>query len=841
MRPRYRAARAFFLGFVLLTLITAYSLFQDRYTSEQTLLRRAVGEDPKTADQICRKVHRVSDRCKWVKTHCLDDDPGYLAYLEVFFCGSKHMKPLILILLASWLCLLFSAIGIAASDFFCINLNTIALILGMGESVAGVTLLAFGNGSPDLFSTFAAMNTGSGSLALGELFGAAGFISAVVTGSMALIKPFQVSRKSFVRDVCFFIVAAAFSLFFLWDGKLHMWECLAMVASYVVYVLIVVVWHWWVGRRRGRREREAAARAYYVPTDDVEDEYHDDPEDNPRPEMVRGVSRESFSHLEADDDDDEARERLMGELSSNMRVAQPYRHRGRKNTLRSVRPSLVGALEFQSVLNNLQKSRSLQTIPLNARRFSDDPTFTAAQQRQVNGSSHGTISPVDVHPGPRVEPPRLNHSKSVNNAEDLRVKPQTSGSSSLVDIQEDSAEDEQQLNAPPLPAFEQDSPLPQLVIPQEPSRQQSVRGSRSPSLLSPFPPYFDDILSPFHEEEADETAPAKTFKYWPAWLPSVGILMSTLFPTFYHWKSKNWWERCLGIVAAPSIFLLTITLPVVESGNSDETENTPKLTVTDPLEQTETYEPDQAPAVEAVGDGGNPPTSEASLWNRWLLLVQIYLSPLFVLVSITYQSSSSLPNVKPVLITLGVSTALAALVALTTSASRPPPYRSFLSLFGFVVSITWISLIASQVVGALKALAVILNMSEAIMGLTIFAVGNSLSDLVADITVARLGFPVMALSACFGGPMLNILLGIGLSGTWVLAKRHAGGHKTVHIQVSTTLLISGATLLLTLVGLLVIVPLNKWTLSRRVGALLVAIWLASTIANVVLESVNVQL
>ncbi|KAK3062147.1 hypothetical protein LTR53_019496, partial [Teratosphaeriaceae sp. CCFEE 6253] len=68
-------------------------------------------------------------------------------------------------------------------------------------------------------------------------------------------------------------------------------------------------------------------------------------------------------------------------------------------------------------------------------------------------------------------------------------------------------------------------------------------------------------------------------------------------------------------------------------------------------------------------------------------------------------------------------------------------------------------------------------MSHAIMGLTIFAVGNSLGDLVADVTVARLGYPVMALSACFGGPMLNILLGIGLSGSWILItgadKRHA--------------------------------------------------------------------
>ena len=121
--------------------------------------------------------------------------------------------------------------------------------------MAGVTFLAFGNGSPDVFSTFAAMNSNSGSLAVGELVGAAGFITAVVAGSMALVREFKVGKKSFVRDVGFFIVAASFSMVFLADGALYIWECCTMIAFYLFYVVIVVVWHWYLGRRRLRRER----------------------------------------------------------------------------------------------------------------------------------------------------------------------------------------------------------------------------------------------------------------------------------------------------------------------------------------------------------------------------------------------------------------------------------------------------------------------------------------------------------------------------------------------------------------------------------------------------------
>lgn len=41
-------------------------------------------------------------------------------------------------------CFLFATIGISASDFFCPNLATVADRLGLNESTAGVTFLAFG-------------------------------------------------------------------------------------------------------------------------------------------------------------------------------------------------------------------------------------------------------------------------------------------------------------------------------------------------------------------------------------------------------------------------------------------------------------------------------------------------------------------------------------------------------------------------------------------------------------------------------------------------------------------------------------------------------------------------
>jgi sodium/potassium/calcium exchanger 6 len=1063
-RKSYRAARAFYLVVLIGLLLAACAAYARRDGdnlghAESPLSKRDVGILMSEEEQ-CRLVHRSKDQCRFIKKHCPDDEGGFGTYLDLFYCKLSHAKPVAFMILISWLGLLFSTIGIAASDFFCINLSTIASILGMSESMAGVTLLAFGNGSPDVFSTFAAMSTNSGSLAVGELMGAAVFITSVVAGSMALIKPFHVARKSFVRDVGFFIVAAGFSFSFLWDGRLQLWECIAMVIYYVVYVGFVVAWHWWIGRRRREREKQAAARGHYLPPGDemdLEEEYRDDPESNDsetaRPTLSRGASREDFAALERgfttpgeeetnEDEEEEARDRWISELNSNMRLSRPQ-VRSRRNTIGPVRPSLVGALEFQAVLNSLQKSRNIQTIPLDTRGYSDTPdvdllgpeydsTRTGPSSRQsLPTLTLDTSAALDAEGTSLIVPnsaPARGRAVSASDASSRSVSPSLRRPLDLPD-QSDWHHTEHagvvglklprlevpgpgRHSAPQTPSVEVSAPTPTFPIMELPEeedagdasdrlrvadaeaafRRQSdffstrsrsntnlsarsghsgfsgystesdsrspravpqardlpkimiprERGSReSTPSTSPFPVYWEPtsavstrppsmhlpppLASPESlpvSQSAERASPSRPTRWWPYHiLPAPGILISTLFPTIYHWHEKSIWEKMIGVVAAPSVFFLTVTLPVVESEKDNEED--------DLLVQPTSYDSRRSQNASGMLDDGNsalkgstgskgghshthsvsmgttgretmaslvttteqqnrhnfgtlvheeispialdphdllsatpdhlselsiaapntPIAQESSHWNRWLVLTQLYLAPLFCMFSFYVQSPSDLPPswlTIPTLSCLLTSTILLIPFLLTTTSThRPNIYRSLLSGAGFVVSIAWISTIASQVVGALKALAVICNMSHAIMGLTIFAVGNSLGDLVADITVAKLGYPVMALSACFGGPMLNILLGIGLSGTYILITgahehqhKHPGSHlryKSYQIEVGRTLIVTGITLLVTLVGLLIFVPLNKWVLSKRIGVALISLWVVTTILNVALE------
>lgn len=63
--------------------------------------------------------------------------------------------------------------------------------------------------------------------------------------------------------------------------------------------------------------------------------------------------------------------------------------------------------------------------------------------------------------------------------------------------------------------------------------------------------------------------------------------------------------------------------------------------------------------------------------------------------------------------------------------------------------------LASNVVNILEVIGFITRLSKSFLGTTFLAVGNSLGDLLADITLAKTGYHKMAFSACFGGPLFS--------------------------------------------------------------------------------------
>ncbi|KAK4454615.1 Sodium/calcium exchanger protein-domain-containing protein [Podospora aff. communis PSN243] len=936
------------------------------------------------APQECRAVHQATDQCAFILANCEDDDnAGLLHYLSFYYCTLGNAKPVAFAILVVWTGLLFTTIGIAAAEYFSINLSTLSRLLNLSENLAGVTLCAIGNGSPDVFSTFAAMSSNSGSMAIGELIGAAGFITAVVAGSMGLVREFKVSKKAFVRDILFFIVAISFTMVFLNDGELHLWECFTMIGFYLTYVAVVVGWHWYVVRRRKQRQRQIASRSHLIGasgtgSDEIEP-YRDFPEDGdgpmdrrsasaPEPADISALERGPRIEIDGEgvtngaDDDDEGRERhAIAEMTSNMSINRP-RWRRSNTAIAPIRPSLVGALEFRSVLASLQRASNMPLGRLPERMYSDHARqLSGALERSATGYqdvpgrsraytsleespaakrdralSHGNI-PLNLGGNlgsdlPEIvsEEPSPGLGRSTSATIDGRLAPP---SPIIAGGDHAAAHQPRTLS----PSRRSDRP-PQLRIP-SPSRGSSIRSSpslspfpgltESPGALTPLPPNEDPTVFTFQVPperrlstaarplEDDEGQP-KPVKWWPyGVLPPPHILLNTLFPTLQGWKDKPWWGKIVSAILLPTVFVLVTTLPVAHSEATElpgddlpdipeaiqsaspsspnpgqrhddeqreaaawqefrrrtrsvssrspralsthheylddhESENgaapgryshRPSISVSVP--QLAHPNPDQE-----LDDATTETGEEEVGWKRWLIAVQIFTGPLFV-VFITWAniySDEENPGralLKLVAYSLIFSLCLLAALLLFTTPDKKPKYHHLLCFLGFMVSIAWISTIAGEVVGVLKAFGVILGISEAILGLTVFAVGNSLGDLVADITIARLDHPVMALAACFGGPMLNILLGIGFGGVYMAYTSANKAHrkhpdrplhyKPYQIQVGTTLKISAAGVLFTLFAILIAVPCNNWVMNRRIGFGLIAIWTFTTLVNVIVE------
>lgn len=153
------------------------------------------------------------------------------------------------------------------------------------------------------------------------------------------------------------------------------------------------------------------------------------------------------------------------------------------------------------------------------------------------------------------------------------------------------------------------------------------------------------------------------------------------------------------------------------------------------------------------------------------------------------------------------------------------------SVFGFGLALMWVSIFASEIIAIIKAISVVLQFSDDILGATVFALGNSIGDLISNLTIARMGMPVMAFAACFGGPLLA-LCSLGLSSIIVISRKEV---PAIYVNFSPTLKLNLSILLASQAFLILFVPRNDWKFDRKVGVTLIGFWILSVIFSILLE------
>ncbi|CCM00084.1 uncharacterized protein FIBRA_02111 [Fibroporia radiculosa] len=696
-----------------------------------------------------------------------------IPYLSNYFCADPSLRPFLFVAYLMWLVFLFSTLGISASDFFCPNLATLAQMLGLDENMAGVTFLAFGNGSPDVFSTFSAMKANSGGLAIGELLGAATFIVSCVVGSLCIIKPFRVIRYRFFRDVGFFTVAVVVLLVVLWDSKIQSFEAGFLIALYLFYVVIVVGGSMWEKRVERRRRHEELMRDEFREETVVHPPYRDEEPyvDNPSPSTVSSsLQVPVYTRSRAISTPGPPRLGVHTDLPPRPHTRSPSPHSTpHLSTMPSF--SLVGALEFRRIVSSLQQDAA--------------------------GTSLGLFdSPHSPYPGGHYH----HHTLS---------RPRTP-------VSENQDPWDATLGVP------LDDRSPQVVAPAIPNETQDD--------MPPIPTISHTPASPIISETDTESQHSHN-QYLPPTKRQraarfLGHTFHLLFPTLQGFSVKPVMGKIVAVLAAPAVMALTLTLPVVVLPYEDMSREREKHLGSLGESRLIDFEEE---GVERTLIAEEEVTHEMHefKFNKWLMAVQCTLGPLFC-VAILFDGMQHEPWL---LLATGVAGfAIGIIVIVFSDQGTHPPAQLARCIMGFTVAVVWIMGIADEVVEVLQTFGFIFGLSDAIIGLTIFAVGNSLADLVANMSVAVFA-PIMGFSACFGGPMLNILLGVGVASSYIIRQTD----EPYFLHFSTTLMVTGSGLLAILIATLIFVPLNGYFLPRRWGVVLIVVYIALMATNVILE------
>ncbi|KAF9353517.1 hypothetical protein BGX26_008703 [Mortierella sp. AD094] len=547
------------------------------------------------------------------------------------------------------------------------------------------------------------------------------------------------------------------------------------------------------GGRRGSKPPNIITQITTGPYDAYEDEEHDDGYISPAP-------------LSSIDQSDSNQTLVSSYDSSDVNIPKPHlsndsggvedsfflRPAGSSPLRR--RPSLLTAFEFNDVVRSLTLSGSRGRIPSYDTSYygSSSPKSPRSSHRQSVRSSAGLPSPNLLSAS--YERGNSGYGASFSH----EVSPSSLGP------------DDGDMTASPLPIDsdheeERDSHFEQALLRQ--------------SLI--LPDHHDPVNHHLGHVHIQQTAiQSLRPRTWSSRLQETIELLKSVkpifFPTLLDWDEKSPFVKFLAITSVPMVLSLTLTLPVVELCDDDD-ESTieqnnadssmiPKIVIGDEEEHHEIYEG----------------------WSRTATTIQMLLAPTFIATVITSAAQDGYLAI-PAAFLIGAG--LSFLVRRFSTEEHPPRLYGAFCFAGFLVAITWIFLVANEVVGILQAFGMIFGVSDAILGLTIFAMGNSLGDLVANITIAKMGYPRMAFSACFGGPLLNMLLGVGISGTYTTMK--TGTH--IPLKVSPTLFVSLIGVLIMLGAAIIIVPRNGYMMTRTWGWFLVSVYLLCTVTNVIIE------
>lgn len=146
----------------------------------------------------------------------------------------------------------------------------------------------------------------------------------------------------------------------------------------------------------------------------------------------------------------------------------------------------------------------------------------------------------------------------------------------------------------------------------------------------------------------------------------------------------------------------------------------------------------------------------------------------------------------------------------------------------FCACIMWIDILAAALIFFLSTLGELLSIPSSFLGLTVLAWGNSVGDWCTNTTLAKQGKGVMALSGCYGGPIFNVFIGLGITLLLNSLTAAVDGSAAVAVEGAAyeraSLVMSVLFLYLALITTLVMLATTQFIVTPSLGYTLISIY-----------------
>lgn len=675
----------------------------------------------------------------------------------------------------------FIALGLLTSDFLTPSLSEISTnILHISPRIAGMTLLALGNGIPEITSAYQSMNAGVASLAIGELIGGVFFLTTVVIGLMGFIRTIYITnhcselkylnvltyeRRHYIEDISALTGMVAIISLVLWDGKLKFYECIILMTCYIIHMLYLI------HEIKKKEDWTSPDSELDVElTNDICDivSINNDPsigelEILPVPEDLENQTfQDNISLFNRDETirRDKIKSQIRGYLSSNY-----------KGCVRMTLRDCLDIWENDDVFEkqsekSYEDSDSLPNDEVRPLLRLDDTTDLLQVPDPMIQNKNSKIIPEMTHDDGLLRVPGRTSNNS-DNRPPLRI----SRSLDFVPALQDGIPSEEVLD------YSDNENVPILVD------QRSINGDDN--LLQQVPHNISAVSSNSHANRNHSCCYTRGYRLYDYVTSHTPIVMC-------HF------EFILLLLTTPISVVIHTLLP-----NPNDTHTL----VTEPIALGEKLRVLGSPVL------------------MYFLVVReipgIFATLIYVSVIVVYLMWSRHNRLQSRIMT-----------------------KNLVSIMGFLSSISAISFVVDIIVNILRMWTEQFHVSESILGITVFAWGNSIGDLVSNLTFVKTGIVETALGACFGSPLLYFLFGVGFDGIVLMCLRFLrNDNKSSHIWeirfvIDSHLKLSGLGILIAMVIFFIGIPLNGWKINKRISTLLLLDYLIITLMNIYIEKVQ---